>query len=39
MYLEINVYILGLPGDSDGKESARNERYPVRSLGQEYPLE
>ena len=28
MYLEINVYILGLPGDSGGKESAHNERYP-----------
>ena len=33
MYLEINVYILDLPGDSDGKESARNERYPCSIPG------
>ena len=33
MYLEINVYILGLPGDSDGKESSYNERYPCSIPG------
>ena len=27
------------PGDSDGKESARNEGDPVRSLGREDALE
>ena len=31
--------ILGFPGDSEGKASACNEGDPVRSLGQEDPLE